>query len=134
MSPKDALRKWNEQNPTKTIVFSEGRGRLSREAVAKCTELAGSGWSINGYVVSPASNTTAVSVSEPVVTKVAVSNEKVIREFHIFWDEQSYTALDKTGKVWSMRNACNTCRVSLVQCHCGNPTIFGDIGVTIVAK
>lgn len=132
MSPKDALRKWNESNPATAVKFSEGRGRLSREAVAKCSELAASGWSISGYVV------TAKSASEPnkapVVKKVVVNNETVISDFVIFYDEKSYSAVDKTGKVWSMRNACNQCGVSLVQCHCGRPTIFGDVSVSIVKR
>lgn len=135
MSPKDALRKWNAENPTKSVKFSEGRGRLSRDAVAKCTELAGNGWSIAGYVVKPA--TTTAQTGQPVaqtVEKVKATNEKIIQEFVILYDERAYAALDKTGKVWSMRNVCNNCRVSMVQCHCGKPTIFGDIPVTIVAK
>jgi hypothetical protein len=134
MSPKDALRKWNESNPTKAIKFSEGRGRLSREAVAKCTELAGKGWSISGYIVQSATNTSTRSVSEPVVKKVAPTASQAIAEYVIFWDEHEYKALDKTKKEWSMRNCCNACRVSLVQCHCGKPTIFGDIPVTIVRR
>jgi hypothetical protein len=134
MSPKDALRKWNTENPTKSIDFSEGRGRLSRAAVAKCTELAGNGWSIAGYVVRPTTTTVAGQSLTPKVEKVKTTNEKVIQDFVILYDEKMYVAVDKTKKVWSMRNVCNNCRVSLVQCHCGKPTIFGDIPVTIVAK
>lgn len=139
MTPKQALAKWNAANPTQTIKFSEGRGRLSREAVAKCTELVASGdWQIQGYVANTTKSTSKVNgetrTDEVVVKKVAVVNEKVIAEFTILYDENAYAAIDKTGKPWSMRNACNNCKVSLVQCHCGKPTIFGDIGVTIVAK
>ena len=133
MTPKQALAKWNAANPNEAIKFSEGRGRLSREAVAKCTELVASGdYEIQGYVANSTKSTT-VTPSAVVVNKVAVTNEKVIRDFTILYDERAYVAMDKTGKPWSMRNACNNCRVSLVQCHCGQPTIFGDIGVTIVA-
>lgn len=137
MSPKDALRKWNADNPTKAIAFSEGRGRLSREAVSKCSELVGNGWSITGYAVSTAVSPKSSASTAPVaqeVTRVKTTNEKVIQEFVILYDERMYSALDKSGKVWSMRNACNNCRVSLVQCHCGKPTIFGDIPVTIKAN
>jgi hypothetical protein len=134
MTPKQALAKYNEQNPTKAIAFSEGRGRLSRDAVAKCTELAGQGWSIAGYVVTE-SNKSVVSPGQPTVTpvvkKVAPANEKIVQDFTILYDEKAYTAVDNMGKKWSMRNVCNNCRVSMVQCHCGHPTIFGDIAVTI---
>lgn len=132
MTPKQALAKWNEQNPTKPIKFSEGRGRLSREAVAKCTELAAKGWSIAGYIVE---NKATASASAPVVKKVAQVNEKVIHDIVYVYDEKLYQAIDKTGKAWSMREACNNCRVSLVCCVCDrlgrNPTILGDIVVAI---
>jgi hypothetical protein len=132
MTPKQALAKWNAANPTNAIKFSEGRGRLSREAVAKCTELVASGdYQIQGYV---ANTTTATDKAQPVVQKIVQTNEKIVREFTILYDERAYVAVDADGKPWSMRNACNNCRVSLVQCHCGKPSIFGDIGVTIVAK
>jgi hypothetical protein len=132
MSPKDALRKFNDANPTKTIKFSEGRGRLSREAVTKCEELVASGWTITGYVSKPVSTKTSSTV--PVaqeVSRVKATNEKIVQEFVIKYDEKMYNAVDKTGKVWSMRNACNLCGVSLVQNHCEHPVIFGDIPVEI---
>lgn len=50
------------------------------------------------------------------------------------YPESSYRAVGKDGKEWGMREVCNTCHVSLVQCHCGNPTILGYIPVTIVAR
>lgn len=130
MTPKQALAKYNAANPTKAVAFSEGRGRLSREAVALCTSLAADGWSINGYQVESAKS----SASQPVVTKVKTATEKVVQEFVILYDERHYSAVDKMGKVWSMRNVCNNCRVSMVQCHCGAPRIFGDIPVTIKAN
>lgn len=128
MTPKQALSKWNSDHPSESIPFSEGRGRLSRDAVAKCAELAGKGWAIDGYAVTKSAD------AAPVVKKVATVNEKVVQDFVIFYDEHEYKALDNQDKVWSMRNVCNACRVSLVQCHCGSPTIFGDIAVRIVRQ
>jgi hypothetical protein len=133
MSPKDALRKWNAENPTKSIAFSEGRGRLSRAAVDKCSELVGNGWTITGYATVNKSSSSTAPVAQT-VERVKTSNEKVIADFVIFYDENAYSAVDKTGKVWSMRNCCNNCKVSMVQCHCDAPTIFGDIPVTIKAN
>lgn len=135
MTPKDALIKDG------TIPVKAGRGRLSREAIDRCKWLvANKGWSIKGYEVaaaakSPVSTSTApVAVAEPVVNKVAVSNVKEVAEFTILWPEASYKAVGKDKKVWGMREVCNTCRVSLVQNQCANPTILGDIPVTIVPK
>ncbi len=131
MSPKEALIKDGR------IPVKAGRGRLSREADARVRELVAQGWSVKGYeantstksVVTPGAPAAQVESS---VKKIVQTNEKVIQEFTLLYDERAYDAKDATGKVWSMRNVCNNCRVSLVQCHCGNPSIFGDIGVTIV--
>ena len=132
MTPKQALSKWNAENPSASIAFSEGRGRLSRDAVAKCTELAGKGWSIDGYVIDKGAPATVDS--PPVVKKVATVNEKVISDITILYDVNAFEAIDNLGGVWSMREVCNNCRVSLVQCHCGKSTILGDIAVQIRGK
>lgn len=132
MSPKQALIKDG------TVPVKEGRGRLSREADERCRQLVSEGWDIRGYAVNTTKSVDLpdkpVAQSKPTVNKVIVTNEKVVQEFTILYDERAYVAVDATGQPWSMRNACNNCRVSLVQCHCGNPSIFGDIGVKIVAK
>jgi hypothetical protein len=120
MKPKEALIK-DGQIPT-----SMGRGRLSRVQDQRCRELASKGWDIEGY--SRSSSPTA-----PVVKNKPVRNEKVIADFVIFWEEAEYKAM--SGKtVHSMREVCNNCRVSLVQCHCGSPTILGNIPIRIVRK
>ena len=130
MTPKEALIKDG------TIPVKEGRGRLSRAAVDRCKWLvANKGYVIKGYEVStstPAPN--SVTPSEPVVNKVKVANVKEVRDFTIFWPEDAYKAVGKDKKIWGMREACNTCRVSLVQCGCGNPTILNNIPVSITRK
>lgn len=128
MTPKQALIKDG------TIPVKEGRGRLSREAVDRCKWLvAEKGWDIAGYSVSntPATTTKA---AEKVVKKVNVVNEKVIQDFVILFDEKVYRAIDSEKKEWGMREVCNNCRVSLVQCHCGDSTILGGVKVTIVPR
>jgi hypothetical protein len=57
--------------------------------------------------------------------------EKVVQEYVIFYERDNYKAVANDGKVYGMAEVCNTCRVSLVQNHCDNPTILGDIPVTI---
>lgn len=123
MTPKQAIIKDGR------IPVKEGRGRLSREADARCRELAAEGWVIKGYTVG---NAVANSSTPPVVTKTAVTNEKVIADFTIVYAEKSYKAVGNDGKTYGMRECCNNCRVSLVQNHCANPTILGDIPVKIV--
>ena len=86
------------------------------------------GWDIKGYQVTKTDNS---PTAESTVKKVSTSTEKVIADFTILYERDLYNAIGDDGKVWGMANACNNCRVSLVQCHCGNPTIFGNIPVTI---
>lgn len=125
MSPKEALIK-DGQIPTKL-----GRGRMSREQKSRCQELANSGWNIDGYSSSTAQ---PVKVEKTKAEKSkAKTNTKVISDFVIFYEEDRFKAVAKNA-VYSMREVCNTCRVSLVQCHCGNPTILGGIVVTITPR
>lgn len=120
MTPKEALIKDG------TIPVKAGKGRLSRAAIERCRELAAQGWNINGY---SAGKPAEKSKSE----KTVVRGEKVISDFVILHDEKDFIAVaDK--KTYSMREACNNCMVSLVQCHCGNPVILGNIKIRIEAK
>lgn len=132
MTPKEALIKDG------TIPVKEGRGRLSREAVDRCKVLAGQGWSIKGYEVVAAkvssTSTAPVTPAEPVVKKVAVNNVKEVKDFTIFYPEESFKAVGTDKKVWGMREVCNTCGVSLVQNQCENPTILANIPVKIVPR
>lgn len=50
------------------------------------------------------------------------------------YPEHMYRAIGTDNKEWGMREVCNNCRVSLVQNHCENPVILGDIKVRILAK
>lgn len=125
MTPKEALAKDGR------VPVSMGRGRLSREAIARCKELVAEGWVIKGYAL----DNSPKSVAEPVaVKKVPASNEKVVQEFTILYDESAYKAVTADGKEYGMREVCNTCRVSLVQNMCPAPTILGDISVSIVPR
>jgi hypothetical protein len=85
------------------------------------------GWDIDKY-----SSSTPVGAPAPIVTKAVASNEKIIADFTIHYPEDKWQAKDTKGKRVGMREVCNNCRVSLVQCTCGAPTILGDIAVKIV--
>jgi len=67
-------------------------------------------------------------------TKHAAGNVKEVKDFTIFWPDDSFKAVGTDKKVWGMREVCNTCRVSLVQNQCENPTILGGIAVKIVPR
>lgn len=80
------------------------------------------------------SNVTVVkSVDKPVAVKTNNnSSVKEILEYTIYWHKDAYHAKSTDGRVWSMAEVCNNCRVSLVQCLCGHPTILGNIEVKII--
>jgi hypothetical protein len=133
LTPKEALAKDGR------IPVKNGRGRLSADAVKRIHELVAEGWQIKGYAVEKPS-ATPVPDAAPVVKRVAVANEKVVQDFTILYDERLYHALDAEtkkplgGKYGGMREVCGPCGVSLVQCHCGSPTILGDRKVVIVPR
>ena len=71
-------------------------------------------------------------ITEPVKTKYSSATEKVIEEFHILYPKDLYHAKGADNAIYGMAEVCNTCRVSLVQCQCGHPTILGNIPVRII--
>lgn len=106
------------------------QGRLSRENKALCAKAAAEGTFIEGF--SPES-------SAPASVKVVKPKRDVPREvgysyIDVPYPKGVYKAM--AGKVeHGMAEVCNNCRVSLVQCHCGSPTIStwkGTVAVTIV--
>ena len=102
------------------------RGRLSGEAIAKCKALAAEGWDIEGYTVSQSSTPTA-----PVVEKTPVANgEKVIHDIVMRFplDTPAHAFIDGKRVKVSMREACGNCRVSLVCCTCGAPSVVRPDG------
>lgn len=72
---------------------------------------------------------------EPRVSVKSVNgpSEKHIADITILYPKHLYHAVGiEDNKTYGMPEVCNTCRVSLVQCGCGNPTILGGIRVRIV--
>lgn len=128
MSPKEALIRDGFPG------VKPGRGRLSREAIARCKELAASGVQIDGYVVSQ--STAPVKTAEPVeVKKVAVVNEKVIVDVRPErYNPKHFKAVSKTPVFgvteFGMATVCG-CGESLSYHRCDNPTVFGGIPVVI---
>lgn len=127
MTPKEALQKDG------TIPVKMGKGRLSKEGIERCKWLvANEGWQILGYAVesSPKAVDTPVAVKQ-----VQPQNVKVVQEFTILYHKDDYKAVADDGREFGMPEVCTNCSVSLVQCHCGNPSILGGtIPVTIVRK
>lgn len=128
-TPKEAL----HDDPDWTIPVTLGRGRMPKGGDAHCRALVEKGYKIKGYSVSSTPAKSTSKASKPAVVKRGKpTNEKVIADYVIFWDDQAYKAVSDNKQVYGMAEVCNNCRVSLVQCHCGGPTILGDIAVRIV--
>lgn len=130
-TPKEAL----DADPNWTIPVKLGRGRMPKGGDEHCRALVAAGYRIKGYgAVSSTPTAGTVTPAAPVVEKVAPSNVKEVKDFTIFYPEESFKAKSASGKEYGMREVCNTCRVSLVQNQCHFPTILGGIAVSIVPR
>lgn len=127
-TPKEAL----DADPDWKTPVKLGRGRMPTGGREHVEALVEQGYRIKGYHVE--SSPSVVSESPAKVVKAPAANEKVIQDFTILYPEKEYKAVTREGKVVGMREVCNNCRVSLVQNHCDEPVILGDIAVTIVRR
>lgn len=106
-----------------------GRGKFStaaKEAIAKA-EAEGIKFSdvaAPTRTAPPATKDTAPVVKSPTDTPYLSPSD-------FRFPEVDYRAVDGNGKERSLREVCNTCRVSLVNHMCDSPTILGNIAVVI---
>lgn len=122
------------------IIKSAGRGRISAEGHAWLKQQHDAGmrfsdWPKGEVTVSKSEKTekTVVKVSTP-----QPRGEKVISEIAPYrYPEESFEAFEMVnGKkvAVSLRECCNTCRVSLVAHFCDNPTYLNNQKVFIVPQ
>ena len=120
MKPKAALVK--DQFVDGDHTWSPGdenkRGRLSKPAIERCKELAGQGWSIDGYSVSESSSPTGPRT----VVQVKRDPNAVVDIPNPTRDEKTMTAWAGTKEV-GMRTVCNNCKRSLTYCPCPQPRV-----------
>lgn len=105
------------------------RGRISGDNLAWIAEQEKSGVRFND--AAPAKRVNA-PVKRNKGLAPAKEEESLIPEIHILYPKNMYKAVANDGTVYGMAEVCNNCRYSLVQCHCGHPTIYGDISVRIM--
>lgn len=116
MKPKEALVKDGFLPPD-----ASGRGRLSKDADARCKELAAQGWQIDGYSVAKSADT-----SKPdTVVKVKTDPNSVSEIPNPTRDEKALVAYSGNIKI-GMRTVCNNCRRSLTYCPCESPRVWLD--------
>lgn len=122
-------------------IKSDGRGRMPLKSEktgegiveilskAKDSGVTFSDWPKGELVTSEKTDEVIVKRSS------AMSHHKVVAEIAPYtYPENSFQAyIVKGGKRQgiTLRECCNNCRVSLVQCHCANPTVWGEHKVYI---
>lgn len=121
MSPKEYLLKHGH-------IQNIGRGRISQANHEILAKAVASGIKIDNY--SPVESTKPTGEKSIKNTAAPTNNEKVIADYtlrfaldtpaHAFWNGKKIEV--------SMRSACNNCRVSLVQCICGNTHVVAPNG------
>lgn len=117
MKPKEALVKDGFLPPGS----ENTRGRMSKDGIARCEQLAASGWHIDGFSVTKSSDS---SVPDTVV-KVKVDPNRIADVPEPSRHEDDWTARTSEGVI-GMRTVCNVCRNSLTYCHCLQPRVWID--------
>jgi hypothetical protein len=110
-----------------------GRGRISAENMALIQEAYKSGTRFSDWEPSNTEIHSGNAVARNSVPK------RVVAEFPIYYPEDTYKVVEANGTLRSLKEGCNNCRVSLVQCRCDAPRIVardgrGGVLVSIVRK
>lgn len=118
----------------KGLAIAGARGKFSnaaKEALAKA-EAEGVVFSDSTPTARPAAKPTG-DKPEPKPKSAGISDYLFPSDFRFPENEYVAVARDENGKrlEFSMRECCNTCRVSLTNHLCDNPTILGLITVKI---
>lgn len=112
-----------------------GRGKFSHAAKVALIEAAEQGIVFSDGEIVPRAKpavkpTGGETENQPAAKSAGISDYLFPTDF--CWPESEYRAFARVGgkKVYhGMRECCNNCRVSLVMCACGQPTIHGNIAV-----
>lgn len=109
------------------------RGRMSKDAIARCEALAAQGWNIDGFTAKPSADS-----SKPVtVERVSVDPNRIADVPDALRDFRDFTLVRKdTGKpihAVGMKNVCQGCRSSFTYCPCQVPTFLDNTGIIPVS-
>lgn len=112
-----------------------GRGKFSNAAKAELIKAEASGIKFAQPVI-PTKNSATGNLTKKSVTRKSASETSPEETPYILpgdyrFPESEYRAVGDNGKTYSMRECCNTCKVSLVNHVCDSPTIHGNIKITI---
>ncbi len=110
----------------------DGRGKFSNQAKIELDNAVAAGQKFEDWPKGENAPVNKTNVAK--AGKVEDSSERFSDYLYpsdFAWPEGEYKAM-AGKKEYSMREVCNNCRVSLVMCQCGSPTIHGGIVVEIV--
>jgi hypothetical protein len=133
LTPKEALAQDG------TVPVKMGKGRLSGEAIARCKVLAQEGWDIKGYsvTVAPATATTPNPTAAVVKEKVLQGQKVIVELAPMRYTLDEWQAVSETPvfgqTVFSMKEVCRGCGVSLAYHVCNSPIVLG-VPVKVVRK
>lgn len=109
-----------------------GRGKFSNEAKAWLAKQEAAGVTFSDTAITPTPKTEKPDV--PVDYNALARNSQYYFPDEYRFPEAEYKAVSEDKKVWSLRECCNSCKVSLVNHSCNSPSILGDIKVSIVRR
>lgn len=104
-----------------------GRGKFSKYAIAWLESQRA-----NGITFSDDDKPVTKSVATKPKTDTGITDYVSPSAFP--YPEDIYKAVGEDGKTYSMRECCNTCRVSLVGHGCLSPTIHGGMPVKVTRR
>lgn len=109
-----------------------GRGKFSNDAKAALAKAEAGGMKFSDST-GPVSSTP--KAGKVVKDKPQPSGDTLyVSPTDFRYSEDEWVAVDAKGGKYSMRECCNTCKVSLTNHGCDNPSVYNNITVKIVRK
>lgn len=112
------------------------RGKFSNEAKAAIAKAEAEGMRFADSSTAPKAtgNPTGTSDAPEVLGKTDPRDSAYILPSDYRFPEDEYRARGPKGETYGMRECCNACGVSLLNHACNEPTIHGNIPITIVRR
>lgn len=110
-----------------------GRGKFSTAAKAALDVARAKGVKFSDDD-TPAPRTAAPVEVDTAPVSVDPRNSNYLFQDEYRFPESEYKGIDPDGKEVSLRECCNTCRVSLLNHACNAPTIHGNVVVRIIGR
>lgn len=108
-----------------------GRGKFSNAAKEALANAEANGTKFSDSTTGPTKTGPVVSSKAEVVGNSDPTSSPYVFPSDFRFPEGEYRAVGSDGKTYSMRECCNTCRVSLTNHACNAPTIHDNMVVTI---